>query len=315
MYLNNNCMNKENVNMDLLQKAEQCNTAEDLSKLTNELESKINETNDMPISSDDKEAYLTYVAALMTASNRLESQGKFKSPDGAANIKKRLNSLIDVIQSMSTNKSNNTKRIVIVVGAVLILLGGFFAFYLSKNNQSTANGFSGVNGISDSTNVSVSKKDNLSLDADSIVAQSSSVEMDNTVDNIADFEKVCSQSLNDIKTKTSRTLNIQKFKILFTFNKYDLSSDAYKLIKAYGKIFDNTNRKATIIVQGYTCDIGKNGINNWISKQRALRVKESLIAQGIPTDNIEVQWYGKKKNDKFQYSSIKDYRRVVIMIK
>ena len=55
--------------------------------------------------------------------------------------------------------------------------------------------------------------------------------------------------------------------------------------------------------------------NNIVSKNRATAVSDFMVSNGIPEDNIEIKWFGKSQNSKFDYPKMKDYRRVIIGIK
>lgn len=78
-------------------------------------------------------------------------------------------------------------------------------------------------------------------------------------------------------------------------------------------IIKQTNKEATILVEGYTCDLG--GVNFKLSEVRAKAVKKILVNAGIPENKIEVKWYGKSRFKEFKYSSKSEYRRVILSVK
>jgi OOP family OmpA-OmpF porin len=49
------------------------------------------------------------------------------------------------------------------------------------------------------------------------------------------------------------------------------------------------------VVTGHTDNLGSLAINNMYSKRRAERVKAKLVAEGIDTDRITVEWKAYKE--------------------
>lgn len=67
-------------------------------------------------------------------------------------------------------------------------------------------------------------------------------------------------------------------------------------------------------MEGFTCDLGGETLNNKLSEARAEVVKNILMNAGIPEQNIEMKWYGKSRFGEFKYSNKSDYRRVTISV-
>lgn len=50
-----------------------------------------------------------------------------------------------------------------------------------------------------------------------------------------------------------------------------------------------TNKQATILVEGYTCNLGSDKLNQKLSELRADAVKKVLVEAGVPSDKIETK--------------------------
>ena len=88
-----------------------------------------------------------------------------------------------------------------------------------------------------------------------------------------------------------------------------------EIVKELAKTYLQTNKQATILVEGYTCDLGGDQLNQKLSELRADAVKKILIETGVPSDKIETKWYGKSRYKEFNYPNKSDYRRVIVSIK
>ena len=127
-------------------------------------------------------------------------------------------------------------------------------------------------------------------------------------------EYLCTK-LPKAKELNNGSIIIPNISILFSFNSSIISSTSNELLTEYAKAFLQTNKEAVILVEGFTCNIGSDDANNWISEQRAKSVQQELIIAGIPENKIEVKWYGKSRFNEFKYSSKSDYRRVILSVK
>lgn len=92
-------------------------------------------------------------------------------------------------------------------------------------------------------------------------------------------------------------------------------NDGEAIVKELAYAYLQTNKLATICIEGYTCDLGGDGLNTNLSKLRAEAVKDILVSAGVPTDKIETKWYGKSRYKDFNYSDKSEYRRVIVSIK
>ncbi len=83
------------------------------------------------------------------------------------------------------------------------------------------------------------------------------------------------------------------FLVFFDFNKYNLTSDAQRIVD--NAAADAKNGKVTRIdVTGHTDTVGSDAYNMKLSKRRAETVKAELVRQGIPAKEIDVHADGKK---------------------
>ena len=101
---------------------------------------------------------------------------------------------------------------------------------------------------------------------------------------------------------------------LFELASAELSSEGAAIISMLATKFGQTNMdEASILVEGYTCDLGSVAYNDELSQRRAETVKAE-IAKYIPASKITAKWYGKRMFKKFKYGTKDEYRRVNIRI-
>lgn len=102
--------------------------------------------------------------------------------------------------------------------------------------------------------------------------------------------------------------------ILFSFDSYNINKKNKKLLQKFANHYLKNNKQATIIIEGYTCDIGKKKYNDILSYRRTNKVYNLLLKYGIPKKNIELKWYGERKCYKLGYEKKKGYRRVNVSV-
>lgn len=101
-------------------------------------------------------------------------------------------------------------------------------------------------------------------------------------------------------------------------NMFDLASSNVSncdLINEFAKNYLQTDKTATILVEGYACDLGDDTSNMKLSKDRAIAVKNVLVECGVAEDKIETKWYGESRYNELGYPSKEDHRRVNVSIK
>jgi len=100
---------------------------------------------------------------------------------------------------------------------------------------------------------------------------------------------------------------------LFELASADLSSEGRAVIAAFGSKLAQTNMEASVLVEGYTCDLGSVAYNDELSQRRAETAKAEL-SKYIPSSKITAKWYGKRMFKKIKYSTREEHRRVNIRI-
>lgn len=101
------------------------------------------------------------------------------------------------------------------------------------------------------------------------------------------------QQLNQVlqTRNTARGLIVNMSDVLFDFNKYTLKPGAQlKLAKVAGILLAHPDLK--VKVEGYTDNIGTPEYNQQLSQQRADTVRNFLVQQGVPADNVTAQGFG-----------------------
>ena len=96
---------------------------------------------------------------------------------------------------------------------------------------------------------------------------------------------------DDYKVDTINGIPVVRFVVYFEFNEYGLNSRAFATID---KVMDHLRHKPglTIVIKGYTDDVGTNQYNNFLSRRRAKMVLEYMNSRGVPSDYMKAKAYG-----------------------
>ena len=176
-------------------------------------------------------------------------------------------------------QAKRTKKIAIIALLVAVSIGVLSSFYFKDNNKII--GFDGVN-ISDSTAV---KQKSILLEADTATTVATKVEkIGETITNIDSFKR---------EMETSKT--IPSIGVLYNINNYTLAPSSKSLLHYFVNKYNESKNSNVFLIEGFTCDLGSDEVNDLISKERAETVKNYLISKGVIEDKIEVKWYGKNK--------------------
>lgn len=206
------------------------------------------------------------------------------------------------------------KRIIIGSSFVVALTGVIAATTLSTSNIKTGIGFDGVSDIRDSVVLKTSLEDT-KFDISTAVVQSSTVSMEQTVSDLESFNLALAKNISDAEKTKGNKFKIPTLGVLFEINTNYFIPESQNVVEEFAKTYLQTNKQATILIEGYTCDLGTDNINNNLSRARAEAVKEILEKKGVPSDKIEIKWYGKSRYGDFKYSDKSEYRRVIVSIK
>jgi outer membrane protein OmpA-like peptidoglycan-associated protein len=82
--------------------------------------------------------------------------------------------------------------------------------------------------------------------------------------------------------------------IVFASGQYKLRADSYPKLTLVATTVKDLGGK-TVIVEGYTDSTGSDAANMKLSMKRASAVRDYLIRQGLPADQIKAKGYGKER--------------------
>lgn len=210
--------------------------------------------------------------------------------------------------------SKSKKRILLTSIGGVIIVAAIVMWAVIGNSKKTGEGFEGVGEIQDSVSLSVNTNE-VKLDLSTSTAVSSPVSTQAPISNLADFKNVFAQNVAEATNKNTKDIVIPSVSTLFEINTEHFINEGEALVREFAAVYNKTNKKATILVEGFTCDLGGINMNNKLSEVRAETVKKILIDAGVPENKIEVKWYGKSRFNEFKYSSKSEYRRVILSIK
>ena len=163
-------------------------------------------------------------------------------------------------------------------------------------------------------NVKVDSAD-VSFNLSTATAVSSPVSTQSPIANITDFHRALGKNVSDARKNGDGSILIPSIGAMFAINTNIFVGDGEEVVNAFADTYLKTNKTAMIVIEGYTCDLGEDIINTELSKLRAETAKSVLVEAGVPSDKIEIKWYGKTRNKEFSYKDISEYRRVIVSIK
>lgn len=210
--------------------------------------------------------------------------------------------------------SKSKKRILLISIGGVIIVAAIIAWVLTGNSKRTGEGFEGVGEIQDSVFLSVNTNE-VKFDLSTATAVSSPVSTQVPISNLADFKDVIAQNVANTTDENSKNIIIPSVSPLFEINTDHFINDGDALVREFALAYNKTNKEATVLVEGYTCDLGGVNLNNKLSEVRAETVKKVLVDAGVPENKIEVKWYGKSRFNEFKYANKSEYRRVILSIK
>ena len=130
----------------------------------------------------------------------------------------------------------------------------------------------------------------------------------------AEVEAFLKDAFEKVEKGEANAIMFPNVSALFELASAELSSEGRAVIATLGSKFAQTNvDAASLLVEGYTCDLGSVAYNDELSQRRAETVKAEF-SKYIPASKITAKWYGKRMFKKFKYGSREEYRRVNIRI-
>jgi outer membrane protein OmpA-like peptidoglycan-associated protein len=118
-----------------------------------------------------------------------------------------------------------------------------------------------------------------------------------------------------LTSETARGLIVNMPDVLFATARYDLTPEAQvKLAKVSGILLSYPGLR--LQVEGYTDSVGGDEYNQRLSEQRAHAVRDFLVQQGVPMNNVAALGYGKSHPiaDNYTVAGRTQNRRVELVV-
>lgn len=206
------------------------------------------------------------------------------------------------------SKKRNLKIITGLV-AVLVIGGGVSWYYATNRN------IIGYNNNVLEQEVTIETQGQVEFDLSKVSMRSFDKKIiGGTIDNQESLLALYQKQVELSKEGNLDYIEIPAIQITFDINSALMSEKSQQLVSQYIEIYKNTNQESRILIEGFTCDLGEDIVNDKISKERVDSVVNFFNSQTISLNNIEQIWYGKKRNSEFDFDDITQYRRVVISI-
>lgn len=200
----------------------------------------------------------------------------------------------------------------IIWGTIGTCLAVAAAVCIIVATQNKVDSFEGVGNIND--DVAVENVEVKTFDISKAVAASSPTNVGGAIADIELFKSKVKNTLEGLSGEDTR-ISIPPVTALFELNSSEVSSSAKVLIEEFAKVYCQTNKEAVICVDGYTCDLGSDSLNNVLSAKRANAVKQILVSAGVPSDKITAKGYGSSMYGKLGIDGREANRRANVAIK
>ena len=203
--------------------------------------------------------------------------------------------------------------------AVALLGSGGYWYYNSQQKTNTqeqpniSNDYVGA-GEADNIDAQTPKEPTFNWQT-SLAISSPLTNVGGTIDNIDSFKRQMEENLKNAEANKSAQIAIPSIGMLFEKGSYVLKQETQDLLKEFAKTYLQTNKEAVLLVEGYTCDLGTDKLNDRLSERRAEAIKNSLIAEGVPTDKVETKWYGESQYNNSSYKTREENRRGNVSVK
>lgn len=228
-------------------------------------------------------------------------------------------------QQSPKKKKQLSKGAIIAIVLGVLAVGGVSTYLVldkqsdgdvqNEESQLDLNVHGGHDGV-DTLNPNLEGHEDVGFDIGSCTAISNP-NIGTPCEDIASFKDAVEEYMNKANSSESQSNN-PTFAIPSICVKFSLGSAVIQqngLIETFAEYYLKTNKKAVILIEGYTCDLGDDSSNMNLSKNRANSAKQILVNLGVPEDRIEMKWYGESQYSKLGYSAKEDHRRVNISIK
>ncbi|WP_179338944.1 phosphate ABC transporter substrate-binding/OmpA family protein [Winogradskyella ludwigii] len=195
-------------------------------------------------------------------------------------------------------KKNKQLVIGVILGLVLLIASGSFYFYNQKITPDAT-----FEGVVDNDTMEI---DNVILKSNEATVIKQIVSLGEAVDNLTAFKRF-SEDNNGIPSK---------IQVLFDKNETEISESDGLFLTHFAKQFIELGDDYTLLLEGYTCDLGTDRYNLILSINRAQVIKDYLNSKNINSKQIETKSYGKDQfvNTGDLEQSRAENRRVYITI-
>ena len=103
------------------------------------------------------------------------------------------------------------------------------------------------------------------------------------------------------------------YQVFFDSSATDINSRGDMIIQTVANVVKNNNNVRVTVI-GKTDSVGSMSSNAVLSQRRADRVRDSLIAHGVPANRIDTSWSGETKQDVTTAGNVADQRNRVVDI-
>lgn len=80
----------------------------------------------------------------------------------------------------------------------------------------------------------------------------------------------------------------------FEFNKWDIKNNYFNTLDDLADKL-NSGKIKNVVLDGHACEVGGEMNNLFVSKQRAMAIKNYLISKGVDENKIQVRFYGESR--------------------
>ena len=186
-----------------------------------------------------------------------------------------------------------------ILGLLFLITVGSFYFYNQKVTPDAT-----FEGVVDNDTMEI---DNVILESNEVTVAKEIVSLGEAVDNLAAFKRL-SEDNNGIPSK---------IQVLFNKNETGVSELYGLFLSHFADQFIGLGDGYTILLEGYTCDLGTDEYNSVLSNNRTQVIKDYLKSKNIKNEVFETKSYGKSMfvNNGSLEKSRAENRRVYVTIK
>jgi OOP family OmpA-OmpF porin len=103
------------------------------------------------------------------------------------------------------------------------------------------------------------------------------------------------------------------YQVFFNTDGTEINARGQMIIQTVATVV-KTDDQVRVTVIGHTDSVGSMAANGILSRQRADRVREALIASSIPADRIDTSWTGETQQNVATAANVAEWRNRVVDI-